>query len=139
MSSDDFSIRVSNLSKSYEIYSAPRDRLKQFAMSLIGRLSGRPVKKYFKEFHALKNISFEIKRGETVGIIGRNGSGKSTLLQIGGIVLIGRGPDFLLLDLLFPNAIPVDKHIQQGSRAMVSIADIYEALSKAEVAVVVRE
>ena len=82
MYSDDFSVRVKNLSKSYEIYSAPRDRLKQFAMSLIGRLSGRPVRKYFKKFHALKDISFEIKRGETVGIIGRNGSGKSTLLQI---------------------------------------------------------
>jgi lipopolysaccharide transport system ATP-binding protein len=82
MSSDAVAIRVQNLSKCYEIYTAPRDRLKQFVLPPLRRLAGRPSKQYFREFWALKDVSFEIKKGETVGIIGRNGSGKSTLLQM---------------------------------------------------------
>jgi len=78
----DTAIRVSNLSKCYEIYDTPRDRLKQFLMPRLQRLAGLAPKQYFREFWALKDISFEIKKGETLGIIGRNGSGKSTLLQI---------------------------------------------------------
>jgi len=82
MSSDNTSIRVSNLSKCYEIYNSPHDRLKQFVLPRLKRLIGKTPKTYFREFWALKEISFEVKKGETVGIIGRNGSGKSTLLQI---------------------------------------------------------
>lgn len=78
----DIAIRVNNLSKCYQIYSAPRDRLKQFVLPRLRRLVGRAPKQYFREFWALKDVSFEIKKGETVGIIGRNGSGKSTLLQM---------------------------------------------------------
>ena len=78
----DIAIRVSNLSKCYQIYDAPRDRLKQFVMPRMQRLAGKMPKQYFREFWALKDVSFEIKKGETVGIIGRNGSGKSTLLQM---------------------------------------------------------
>lgn len=82
MSSDDIAIRVTNLSKRYEIYDSPRDRLKQFVLPRLQRLAGKAPKQYFREFWALNDVSFEIKKGETVGIIGRNGSGKSTLLQM---------------------------------------------------------
>lgn len=82
MSSDAPAIRIHDLSKRYEIYEAPRDRLKQFFMPRVQRKLGIQARQYFREFWALKNLSFDIKRGETVGIIGRNGSGKSTLLQM---------------------------------------------------------
>lgn len=72
--SSEYAIEVNGLSKCYLIYNNPSDRLKQMLM--------RGRKQYFKEFWALKDVSFNIKKGETVGIIGRNGSGKSTLLQM---------------------------------------------------------
>ena len=74
MSSDDIAIAVRNLSKSYRLFDHPGDRVKQF-LSL-------GLKRYHREFTALHDVSFDIRRGETVGIIGRNGSGKSTLLQL---------------------------------------------------------
>jgi lipopolysaccharide transport system ATP-binding protein len=82
MSSDDFAIRVQGLSKHYQIYDAPKDRLKQMLAPRLQRMIGKQPKQYFREFKALKNVSFEVKKGEMVGIIGRNGSGKSTLLQM---------------------------------------------------------
>ena len=82
MSSNDFAIRVQSLSKCFHIYDAPSDRLKQMLAPRLQRIVRQQPKQYFQEFWALKDINFEIKKGETVGIIGRNGSGKSTLLQI---------------------------------------------------------
>lgn len=82
MSSDDCSIQVAGLSKRYEIYAQPADRLKQMVLPRLQRAIHRPARAYFNEFWALRDVSFDVKRGETVGIIGRNGSGKSTLLQM---------------------------------------------------------
>jgi lipopolysaccharide transport system ATP-binding protein len=73
--SDEIAVSVRNISKRYLLYNRPQDRLKQ---SLFWRLG----KSYAREFWALRDISFQVKKGEALGIVGRNGSGKSTLLQI---------------------------------------------------------
>lgn len=67
-------IAISNVTKTYKLYNSPLDRLKE-AVHPLG-------KKYHHDFLALRDVSIEVKRGETIGIIGCNGSGKSTLLKI---------------------------------------------------------
>lgn len=67
-------IRVADVTKIYKLYDNPKDRLKE---SL-----GLTRKKCYQEHYALNHINFEVKKGETVGIIGTNGSGKSTMLKL---------------------------------------------------------
>lgn len=109
-------IEVRGLTKTYQIFARPEDRLKQI---LMGRR-----RKYYREFTALRDTSFTVDRGETLGIVGRNGSGKSTLLQMvvgtltpshGEILIAGRvaallelgagfNPEFTGRDNVFLNA-----------------------------------
>jgi len=71
---NDIAISVKNLTKIYHLYDNPQDRLKEAL---------NPFKKsYHHDFYAMNDVSFEIKKGETVGIIGKNGAGKSTLLKM---------------------------------------------------------
>ena len=70
----DIILEVKDVSKLFEIYKYPRYFLYQILFGFF--------KTYYKEFWALRNVSFHLKKGESLGIIGRNGSGKSTLLQI---------------------------------------------------------
>ena len=70
----DIAINVNNISKCFKLFSSQNQRIKEFLHPL--------RKKYHQEFWALKDVSCKVKKGETLGIIGRNGSGKSTLLQI---------------------------------------------------------
>ena len=72
--SNNISIKIDNVSKIYKLYDKPIDKVKE-ALSL-------SRKKRYEEFYALRDISFEVYKGETFGIIGTNGSGKSTLLKI---------------------------------------------------------
>jgi lipopolysaccharide transport system ATP-binding protein len=82
---DDVVVGVRDVGKAYRLYDRPQDRLKHMLLSRLGRPYGR-------EFWALRHVSLTVRRGETVGIIGRNGSGKSTLLQLmAGIVQPSEG------------------------------------------------
>ncbi|WP_155315366.1 ABC transporter ATP-binding protein [Desulfosarcina alkanivorans] len=153
MSSEDFAVQVSNLSKRYEIYDTPRDRLKQFILPRLQSKVGKPPRQYFRDFWALNDVSFGVRFGETFGIIGRNGSGKSTLLQIiagtlartsGNVTVNGRiaallelgsgfNPDFSGRDNVFLNGRILGlskKEIEARYDQIVDFADIGEFIDQ---------
>jgi len=80
--SSEIAIHVDQVSKCYQIYGHPRDRLKQFVFPRVQQILRQQTKQYFREFWALRDISLSLTKGDSFGIIGRNGAGKSTLLQI---------------------------------------------------------
>lgn len=87
MSSEEIAIQVQDVSKVFHVYDRPSDRLKQMILPRMAKvLPGAGTRwsssRFGREFWALQNISFEVRKGESLGILGRNGSGKSTLLQI---------------------------------------------------------
>lgn len=137
--SSDAVIRVQNLNKCYHIYDRPQDRLKQTLW--------RGRKQFFREFWALRDVSFEVKKGDAVGIIGRNGSGKSTLLQLiagtlaptsGNVAVHGRvaallelgsgfNPDFTGRENVYMNGAILglsQNEIEQRFDQIVAFADI---------------
>ncbi|KTD41678.1 ABC transporter ATP-binding protein [Legionella parisiensis] len=152
-------IDVVNVSKRYESYSKPQDRLKQVIMPRLYQTGAslgiaknkKPI--YFREFWALQNVSVQVRRGETFGIIGRNGSGKSTLLQIiagiltptsGSVTAKGRlaallelgsgfNPEFTGKENIFLNGYILglnQTEIQQRYEQIVEFADIGDFINQ---------
>lgn len=132
---EDIAIEVKNVSKIYRLYDRPIDRLKEAVDPF--------KKKYHKEFYALSNVNFEVKRGETVGIIGKNGSGKSTLLKLitgvltpnsGKIEVVGRvsallelgagfNPEFTGVENIYLNGTMMGYSKEDISKKVDSILD----------------
>jgi lipopolysaccharide transport system ATP-binding protein len=75
-------VDVKALSKRYAVYAKPQDRLKQMVYPRLQKLFGSKPSQYFRDIWALRGATFQVFKGETVGIVGLNGSGKSTLLQL---------------------------------------------------------
>lgn len=146
-------IEITNLSKAYQIYAQPHDRLKQFILPRLRRFSRAKQKDFFNNFWALHNVSFKIPKGTTMGIIGRNGSGKSTLLQLicgtlnpssGNVTVNGRvaallelgsgfNPDFTGRQNVYMNAAVLglsNKQIDEKFDSIAAFADIGEFIEQ---------
>jgi len=138
-------IEVREVGKCYQIYERPQDRLKQMLW--------RGRRRYYREFWALRNASFSVRRGETVGVIGRNGSGKSTLLKLlcgtlapttGTLTVLGRvaallelgtgfNPEFTGRENVYLNAAILgldDAEIEHYLPEIVAFADIGEFIDQ---------
>lgn len=140
MMKNDIAIDIQSLTKLYKLYNRPIDRLKE-------AIHFSSSKSYSKDFFALKDISFTVHRGETLGILGKNGAGKSTLLkiitgvlsqtagdvQVNGIVSalleLGAGfnPEYTGLENIFLNGAMMGMNrdlINQKLEQIISFADI---------------
>lgn len=121
IANENIAVEVDSLCKCYRIYRHPRERLLQM---IWGRDRHGHPKQYYREFWALQSLSFQLHRGQTLGVVGRNGSGKSTLLQlvcgtleptsgrvqvrgrVGALLELGSGfnPEFSGMENVFLNA-----------------------------------
>ncbi|MFT5603783.1 MAG: lipopolysaccharide transport system ATP-binding protein [Paracoccaceae bacterium] len=151
--SSDVAITIDGIGKCYQMYGNPRDRLKQFIVPRLNKLIFRPAVQYYKEFWALRDITFAITKGETIGVIGRNGSGKSTLLQIlcgtltpttgsyiangkiAALLELGSGfnPEFTGRENVFMNASLLglsERRIKEKFADIVNFADIGEFIDQ---------
>ena len=145
--SSDVAIRIQGVSKVYPVYARPHHRLLE--MLWPRGANGR----FRDEFHALKKIDLEIRKGHTVGIVGRNGSGKSTLLQIicgtltpttGSVEVAGRlaallelgagfNPEFSGLENVYLNATILGLHRDEIDRRLdeiLAFADIGDFINQ---------
>lgn len=137
--SSDLALEVDNLGKCYRVFANPRDRLLQ---SLVG-----DRRRLYTPVWALQNVSFQLERGHTLGVVGRNGSGKSTLLQLicgtlspssGRVAVHGRvaallelgsgfNPDFSGLENVFLNGVLLGLHrsaVEARLDEILAFADI---------------
>lgn len=142
---DNYSIKVNNVSKVYRLYEKPLDRLKE-ALSLT-------KKSRHKEYYALKGVSFNVKKGETIGLIGVNGAGKSTMLKIitgvltpsGGSVEVdgkvsallelgaGFNPDYTGMENIYLNGTMMGctrAEVEEKIDAILDFADIGEFINQ---------
>lgn len=147
MCSDQVAIEVRDVRKSFPVYERPHHRL----MQMLTRGDGK--KRWYSEFAALKDVSFQVARGETLGVVGRNGSGKSTLLQIicgtlspnvGEVVVNGRvaallelgsgfNPEFTGRENVFLNGVVLGldrREVEKRFDSIAAFADIGDFMER---------